>query len=220
VVLLMNKAKVLESIKKVGVVAVVRAESKEQALKITQAAVLGGIKAIEITFTVPGALEIIKELAKHYEGTDVIIGGGTVLDVETAKKAVDAGAKYIVSPCFVAEIVEFCVKNEIAVMPGAMTVREAFMCMQAKADIIKIFPGELFGPAIIKSIKGPFPNAQMMPTGGVSAQNVAQWIDAGVVAVGAGGSLTAGAKTGDYESITKIAKELVENVALARKEVK
>jgi 2-dehydro-3-deoxyphosphogluconate aldolase/(4S)-4-hydroxy-2-oxoglutarate aldolase len=212
----MNKQEVLKRIQDCGVVAVVRAENGEQALKIADACIRAGIAAIEITFTVPGAAEVISRLAQEYAKGEVIIGAGTVLDPETARIAILAGAQYVVSPCLNVETVKLCLRYQIACMPGAMTVREVVDCMEAGADIVKVFPGELFGPAFIKAVKGPLPQARMMPTGGVSLENVGEWIKAGCVAVGVGGSLTAGAKTGDYESIAVIGAQFVEKVRLAR----
>lgn len=212
----MKKEEIIRSIKDTGVVAVVRAESAASAMKISEACIKGGIKAIEITFTVPGAADIVKSLAGAYAGSDVLIGAGTVLDPETARIAILAGASYIVSPCLNADTVRLCNRYSVPCMPGAMTIKEVVECLEVGADIIKIFPGELFGPAIIKSIKGPLPHACLMPTGGVSVENAGEWIKAGAVAVGAGGSLTAGAKTGDFDSITNIASKLVEAVRKAR----
>lgn len=211
-----SREQVLSKIKEGGLVAVVRAESSEQAFKITEACIAGGVVAIEITFTVPGAAELIKDLAQKYKSGEMIIGAGTVLDPETARTAILAGAQYIVSPCLNIETVKLCNRYQIACMPGAMTVKEAVECMEAGADVIKIFPGELFGPAIIKAIKGPLPQAIMMPTGGVGLENVSEWIKAGAVAVGVGGNLTGGAKKGDYESITTIGKQFVEKIRKAR----
>jgi 2-dehydro-3-deoxyphosphogluconate aldolase/(4S)-4-hydroxy-2-oxoglutarate aldolase len=213
---IMNKQEVLKRIQDCGVVAVVRAENGEQALKIADACIRAGIAAIEITFTVPGAAEVISRLAQEYAKGEVIIGAGTVLDPETARIAILAGAQYVVSPCLNEETVKLCLRYQIACMPGAMTVREVVACMEAGADIVKVFPGELFGPAFIKAVKGPLPQARMMPTGGVSLENVGEWIKAGCVAVGVGGSLTAGAKSGDYESIAVIGAQFVEKVRLAR----
>ncbi len=213
---IMNKQEVLKRIQDCGVVAVVRAENGEQALKIADACIRAGIAAIEITFTVPGAAEVISRLAREYARGEVIIGAGTVLDPETARIAILAGAQYVVSPCLNEETVKLCLRYQIACMPGAMTVREVVACMEAGADIVKVFPGELFGPAFIKAVKGPLPQARMMPTGGVSLENVGEWIKAGCVAVGVGGSLTAGAKSGDYESIAVIGAQFVEKVRLAR----
>ena len=212
----MDKNEVLQKICDCGVVAVVRAQSPEQALKIADACVQAGIYAIEITFTVNGALDVIKKLAESNKDNKLLIGAGTILDPETARAAILAGAMFVVSPCLNLEVVKVCNRYQIACMPGAMTVKEVVEGMEAGADIIKIFPGELFGPAIIKAFKGPLPQAKLMPTGGVSLENVADWIKAGSVAVGIGGSLTAGAKKGDYESIVTIGKQFVEKVKQAR----
>ncbi len=212
----MDKTEILARLQACGVVAVVRADSAEQAVKIADACIEGGVKGIEITYTVPGASGIIAELAKKYTPDQMIIGAGTVLDPETARAAILAGANYIVSPCLNVETVKLCLRYQIACMAGAMTIKEAVDCMEVGSDIVKIFPGNLFGPAIIKAIKGPIPQMKMMPTGGVNADNAAEWIKAGAVAVGAGSDLTAGAKTGDYKAITEIGKKMVAAVKAAR----
>jgi 2-dehydro-3-deoxyphosphogluconate aldolase/(4S)-4-hydroxy-2-oxoglutarate aldolase len=212
-----NKECVIAKIKEIGLVAVVRAESADQAVRITEACIKGGVAAIEITFTVPGAAEVIKELSGRYAASgEIIIGAGTVMDPETARTAILAGAQYVVSPYLNVEMVRLCNRYQIACMPGAMTIKEVVECMEAGADIVKIFPGELFGPAIIKAIKSPIPYAPLMPTGGVSLENVAEWIKAGAEAVGVGGNLTAGAKKGDYDSITAIAIQYIEKIKAAR----
>jgi 2-dehydro-3-deoxyphosphogluconate aldolase/(4S)-4-hydroxy-2-oxoglutarate aldolase len=211
----MNKD-IISKITEAGLVAVVRADSAEQAIKITDACIKGGVAAIEITYTVAGASEVIRQLASKYSSDEIIIGAGTVLDPETARAAILAGARYVVSPCLNVETVKLCNRYKVACMPGAMTIKEVVECMECGADIVKIFPGELFGPKIIKAILGPIPYARMMPTGGVSLDNVGEWIKAGAVAVGAGGNLIGGAKTGDYDSITAIAKEYVNKIKLAR----
>ena len=210
------KLKTLEKIMDCGLVAVVRAESSEQAFKIADACIAGGVAAIEITYTVPGATEVIRDLTKKYTSGEIIIGAGTVLDPETARIAILAGAQYIVSPSFNVETVRLCNRYQIPVMPGCMTLREVVEAMEAGADIIKVFPGETFGPSFIKAIKGPLPQAPLMPTGGVGLDNVDEWIKAGCVAVGVGGNLTGGAKKGDYESITTIAKQFIEKIRQAR----
>lgn len=214
---MLSKEKVIAGIREGGLVAVVRAENSEQAEKITEACIAGGVAAIEITFTVPGARDVIGALAAKYGSGEIIIGAGTVLDPETARTAILSGAQYIVSPCLNTETVKLCNRYRVACMPGAMTIKEVVECMEAGADIVKVFPGELFGPAIIKAIKGPIPYAQLMPTGGVSLDNAGEWIKAGAVAVGVGGSLTAGAKKGDYASVTRVAKEFMEKIREARK---
>ncbi|MDF2614426.1 MAG: eda [Clostridia bacterium] len=211
----MNKWKVINRITEAGLVVVVRADDGEQAKRITEACLKGGAAAIEITYTVPGATRIIEELAKEYKG-DIIIGAGTVLDPETARAAILAGAEYVVSPYLSVPVVKLCNRYQVPCMPGVMTIEGVVEAMEAGADILKVFPGEAFGPKIIKAIKGPLPQANMMPTGGVSIDNVAEWIKAGAVAVGAGGSLIAGAKTGDYDSITKLSREFVDKIKEAR----
>ena len=213
---MLSKEEVLFRIQESGLVAIVRADSAEQAEKITEALAMGGVVAIEITFTVPNAVEVIKALVAKYQSDKIIIGAGTVLDSETARMAILAGAQYIVSPHLNVEVVKLCNRYRIACMPGAMTLKETVEAMEAGADVIKIFPGELFGPAIIKAIKGPLPHAVLMPTGGVSLDNVADWIKAGSVAVGVGSTLIAGAKTGDYAAITNVAKQFIEKIRGAK----
>jgi len=212
----LEKEKVITKICDGGLVAVIRAETSEQAKKITEACIAGGVTAIELTFTVPGAHEIISELAKLYSPEEILLGAGTVLDPETARIAILSGAQYVVSPCLNINTVKLCNRYRIPIMPGAMTIKEVVEGMEAGADIIKIFPGELFGPTFVKAIRGPLPQARIMPTGGVSVDNVGEWIKAGCVAVGVGGNITAGAKTGDYQSITDKAKQFVEAIRLAR----
>ena len=212
----MDKEKVITRITDVGVVAVVRAENSEKAIRIVDACIEGGIPAIELTFTVPKAHKVIEDLAAKYSSDEIILGAGTVMDSETARIAMLSGAEYIVSPYFDLETVKTCNRYRVPCMPGAMTIKEVVAAMEAGADIVKIFPGDLFGPKIIKDIKGPIPYAKMMPTGGVDVDNVDQWIKAGAVAVGAGSSLTAGAKTGDYKAVAETAKKFVEAVKAAR----
>jgi 2-dehydro-3-deoxyphosphogluconate aldolase/(4S)-4-hydroxy-2-oxoglutarate aldolase len=214
--MLIEKDQLISRICAAGLVAVIRAESTDEALKITEACRLGGVAAIEITFTVPGALELIKKLASEYDDGRILIGAGTVLDPETARSAILAGARYIVTPYLNADTVKLCNRYKVACMPGAMTIKEVAESMEAGADIVKIFPGELFGPKIIRAIRGPLPHAKLMPTGGVSPDNVKEWIRAGAVAVGAGGSLTKGAATGDYSSVTDTAKEFLSKIKEAR----
>lgn len=210
------KLNVLQKIMKSGVVAVVRAESSEQAIKITDACMKGGIAAIEITFTIPGAAKVIEDLRKVYSSEEMIIGAGTVLDPETARIAILAGAQYIVSPSLNIETVKLCNRYQIPIMAGAMTIDGVIAAMEAGADIVKIFPGDALGSSFIKAIKGPLPQAPLMPTGGVDLDNVGAWIKAGCVAVGVGGNLTGGAKTGDFGAIENIARQFIEKVRIAR----
>jgi len=214
----MSRQELVTRIRDNGLVAVLRAESAEKAYRIFDACIEGGVAAIEITFTVPGAHKIIEELASKYTSGDIILGAGTVLDPETARIAILSGAQYIVSPNVNIETIKLCNRYQVPSMPGAMTIKEILEGMEAGADIIKIFPGNLFGPSIIKSVMGPIPQAPMMPTGGVSIETVKDWIEAGAVAVGAGSSLTKGSKTGDYAAITATAKEFLKRIKETRGE--
>ncbi|MBT9135937.1 MAG: KHG/KDPG aldolase [Firmicutes bacterium] len=211
----MKKWEIINKIVSVGLVAVVRADSGEGAQSIASACLDGGLSAIEITYTVPGATEIIGTLSRSY-GSRIVLGAGTVLDPETARLSILAGAQYVVSPGFSLETARLCNRYQVPYMAGIMTIREAVEALEAGVDILKVFPGELFGPQIIKAIKGPLPQANMLPTGGVSLENVEQWIAAGAVAVGVGGQLTAGAKTGNYAAITDYARKMIAKIQAAR----
>jgi len=213
---MMDKEKVLTKLTDAGLVAVVRAKNGEEAIKISDACLEGGCPSIELTFTVPGAHKVIEELASRYQNGEMLLGAGTVLDSETARIAILSGANYVVSPGFNLETAKLCNRYRIPYMAGCMTITEVITAMEAGVDIVKIFPADLFGPTIIKDIKGPLPQAKLMPTGGVDVSNVDQWIKAGAVAVGAGSSLTAGAKTGDYAKITATAKEFIAKIKEAR----
>ena len=213
----MKRLEMIKKISDAGIVAVIRATSKEEGIKIVEAVKKGGIRALEITMTVPGAVEIIKELSEIYkDDEDMLIGAGTVLDPETARACILAGAKYIVSPSLNPETVKLCNRYRVAIMPGIMTVKEAVEALELGVEVLKVFPGNAFGPSIISSFKGPLPQANFMPTGGVSLDNVKDWIKAGAVAVGTGGDLTKGAATGNYELVTETAAKFVEAVRKAR----
>jgi 2-dehydro-3-deoxyphosphogluconate aldolase / (4S)-4-hydroxy-2-oxoglutarate aldolase len=212
----MLKLKVLGKVIESGLVAIVRTNSADQAAEIAEACAHGGAGAIEITFTVPGAAAVIEHLAKEYSSGQILIGAGTVLDPETARIAILSGAQYIVSPSVSTETARLCNRYQIPYMPGAGTMREIVDAMECGADIVKLFPGETLGPAFVKAVKGPLPQASLMPTGGVSVENVAEWIKAGAVAVGVGGSLTAGAQSGNFRLITDTAKQFIERIRQAR----
>ncbi|MEP7355049.1 MAG: bifunctional 2-keto-4-hydroxyglutarate aldolase/2-keto-3-deoxy-6-phosphogluconate aldolase [Acidobacteriota bacterium] len=212
----MHKVNVLSKIAASGLVAIVRTDSSDQAARIADACANGGAAAIEITFTVPGAVAVITDLAKRYSTGEIFIGAGTVLDPETARIAILAGAQYIISPAFSFETARLCNRYQIPYMPGVGSIREIVEAMEGGADVLKVFPGESFGPEFIKAARAPLPQANLMPTGGVSIDNVASWIKAGSVAVGVGGNLIAGAKTGDYQAITDLAKRFIEAIAQAR----
>jgi 2-dehydro-3-deoxyphosphogluconate aldolase/(4S)-4-hydroxy-2-oxoglutarate aldolase len=211
----LTKTEVLGKIAATGLVAVIRAENPDQAARIAEACGLGSVAALEITFTVPGASGVIEHLSKRSSG-QILLGAGTVLDPETARIAILAGAQFVVSPALNPETARLCNRYQVPYMPGAGTIGEVIEAMECGADIVKVFPGEILGPAFVKAVKGPLPQAQLMPTGGVSLENVADWIHAGSVAVGVGGNLTAGAKTGDFALITQLALQFAERIKQAR----
>jgi len=213
---LKQKIRIIQRIIDSGLVAVVRADDSSQALKIADACIQGGVAAIEITFTVPGAPRVIEDLSRQFKADEIIVGAGTVLDPETARIAILAGAQYVVSPSLNLATAKLCNRYQIPYMPGAGNVRDIVEAMEAGSEVVKVFPGETLGPTFVKAVKGPLPQASLMPTGGVNLDNVAEWIKAGCVAVGVGGNLTAGAKTGDYESITRISRQFIEKIQQAR----
>ena len=210
----MKKEKVILKMKSERLVAVVRAETKEQGEKIIDSIIAGGINFIEITMTVPGAVDIIKAMCEKYRDTDnVVIGAGTVLDPETARAVILAGANFVVSPGLDIETIKLCNRYRVPMMPGVLTPTEAITALTYGCDIIKIFPGNLVGPSAISSFKGPLPQGEFMPSGGVDVDNVINWINAGACAIGTGSSLTKGAKTNEFAAITAKAKEFVAEVA-------
>jgi 2-dehydro-3-deoxyphosphogluconate aldolase/(4S)-4-hydroxy-2-oxoglutarate aldolase len=184
----MDREMVLQGIRDCGIVAVVRAESGDLAEKALRAALDGGVNVVEVTMTVPGAIGVIKSLAGSL-GRDVILGAGTVLDPQTARDCIDAGAKFIVSPNTNPETISAAKSAGAAAMPGALTPSEVVTAWQAGADIIKVFPGNVVGPSYIKDLHGPFPQIPFMPTGGVDLTTARDWLAAGAVALGVGGAL-------------------------------
>ena len=215
-----TKQHILNKIKQVGIVPVIRAKSADEALKLTEAIYEGGINIFEITMTVPGAIEVIKKLTEKYiDNDDVIIGAGSVLDAPTAKTAIQAGAKFVVGPSFDKEMVSLCNRYQVPVIPGAVTPTEVVKAMEAGADVVKIFPATLFGPKIIKAIKGPIPHAPLLPTGGVNLKNVADWIAAGSYAVGAGSAIVGKVEGDDYSKVTEASREFVKRIKEARSNI-
>lgn len=213
----MKREQIITKLKEEGLVAVVRAESREQGEKIIDAILAGGIHFIEITMTVPGAMHIIEAMAEKYkDNQEVVIGAGTVLDPETARAAILAGASYIVAPSLNLDTIRLCNRYCVPVIPGVMTPTEAVSALEAGCGLLKIFPGNVMGPGAISSFRGPLPQADYMPTGGVDVDNIDQWVKAGACAVGTGSSLTKGAKTGNYQAVTKKAEEFVAAVKAAR----
>ena len=209
----MIKINTLRALKECGVVAVVRGNSKEVGVEISKACVKGGVKALEVTYTNKFANDIIKELSEIYEGQDdVVIGAGTVLDAETARAAMLAGAKYIVSPAFDLETAKICNRYKVPYLPGIMTINEIITAHEAGVDFVKLFPGSAFGQGYVKAIKGPLPYANIMVTGGVNIDNIEEWFKMGVSCVGVGGALF----KGSLEDIENLAKEFVNKIEKIR----
>lgn len=208
------KLQTLQSIIGPGLVAVIRASSAEQAAHIADACVEGGIQALEVTFTVPNATAAIADLSQRYAAAQVAVGAGTVLDAETARAAILAGARFVVSPGSDAATARLCRRYQVAYLPGAGTANEIIRALEDGADIVKVFPGDVLGPGFVKAVRGPLPQAPLMPTGGVSAETAEQWIRAGCVALGVGGELTKGAA--DASVISARAKQLLAAIQKAR----
>jgi 2-dehydro-3-deoxyphosphogluconate aldolase/(4S)-4-hydroxy-2-oxoglutarate aldolase len=206
-----------ERVERLGAVAVVRLHSTEAAIRVADALHAGGVTALEITVTVPDAFAVISAVARRF-GDEVCVGVGTVLDVETVRGAVAAGAQYVVSPVFRPSLIAESHRLGVPAMPGAITPTEMLTAHEAGADIVKIFPADTFGPGYIKSVLAPMPFLRLMPTGGVTPENVGSWLAAGAVAVGLGGSLVDASLVakGDWDGITARARRVTEAVAEAR----
>jgi 2-dehydro-3-deoxyphosphogluconate aldolase/(4S)-4-hydroxy-2-oxoglutarate aldolase len=216
-----DKREVIKALEETGVIAILRTESSESLSAIIKALYEGGIKLIEITMTVPGALEILKETVKTLSGKDVYIGMGTVLDAETARLAILSGAAFIVSPGFDQETVDMCRFYNVLSMPGAFTPNEIITAWKRGADIVKVFPAKIGGGAdYIRIIKEPLPQIALVPTNGVDFETAAAFIKAGSLAVGAGSCLVnkTNAAGKEYEKITSNARKMIEIIQAARKE--
>lgn len=190
--------------------AVIRGKDEEDAKEIARHAILGGIRNIEITFSTPNAATVIKELQEEFsDDSSVVIGAGTVMNLKLAQAAIDAGASFLVSPHFDKEIQDLAQEAEVFYFPGCATATEIVTASQAGCPIIKLFPGGVLGPGFIKDIHGPVPQVDLMPSGGVSVENVADWKKAGACAVGIGSALASRVQAEGYESVTMIARSFV-----------
>lgn len=207
----MFKIDILQRILANGMVAIVRADTPDAALALAEACIAGGVTALEVAFTTPDTLGILKTLRQRH-GDAVLLGAGTVLDPETARMAILAGAQFIISPGVNTDTIRLCNRYQVPAMPGAMTPTEIVTALEAGADIVKVFPGEAFGPEYIKALRAPLPQAPLMPTGGVTLENMGDWFQYGSVAVGIGSSLTGPAKNGDYAAVTANACAFVQRM--------
>jgi 2-dehydro-3-deoxyphosphogluconate aldolase/(4S)-4-hydroxy-2-oxoglutarate aldolase len=214
----MNKEEVRRRIENIGIVPVVRAETSAHAIAAAEAVAAGGVTIVEITMTCPDAIGVIRELVRTM-GNQLLVGAGTVLNGDEAKKCLDAGAEFLVSPGFDLETVKYAGREGILMMAGALTPTEVITAWKAGADIVKVFPcGNVGGAKYIKALKGPLPQVPMVPTGGVNLDTAADFIKAGAVALGVGGELVSAQalKSGNVSEITRVAKLLVEIVREAR----
>lgn len=212
-----RKLENLNKIVQTGIVLIIRSESEQEALKVAEAAIEGGIQALEITMSVPNALDVIQTLAKKYADSGILIGAGTILDGETARAAILAGAELLVSPHLNHEIIKVANRYQAITISGAFTPKEIVETLEAGADFVKLFPAEGLGPQYVKSIQSPLPQAPIIPTGGVTPQNVSEWINAGCVGVGVGSYISKAAqKDGDFDKVTVAAKEFLQAVAIVR----
>lgn len=214
----MDKSVVIQKIRGVGVIPVVRAQSAEEAMTAIDAIREGGISILEITMTVPGAVSVIEQVSNRY-GDEALVGAGTVLDGETARACILAGARFVVSPSLNLETIEVCRRYGIAVMPGALTPTEVVQAWSAGADFVKVFPaGAVGGASYIKSLKAPLPQIELVPTGGVTLKTAADFIKAGASALGVGADLVdvKAIREGQQSLITERAREFVKIVKEAR----
>ena len=209
----------LAVIKACGVVAVLRADSPDALVQVAQAIGRGGIGAVEITMTTPGALDVIGECANRL-GDEILLGAGTVLDPETARAAILAGAEYIVTPTLNPDVITLCRRYEKVVIPGALTPTEILTAWECGADIVKVFPATAVGPRYFKDVKAPLPQIDLMPTGGVDLDNAGDFIRAGACAVAVGGNLVdkAAVAAGEWQVLTDTARKYVDTVRNARQE--
>ena len=201
-----------------GIVAVIRAPSGEQLIEVAEALLAGGVEILEVTFTVPGAVHVLQRVADRL-GDRVLLGAGTVLDPETARAALLAGAEFIVSPSTNLDVIRLCRRYDKLVMPGAFTPTEVITAWEAGADIVKIFPADVGGPAYLKALRGPLPQIRLMPTGGVDLHTAADFLKAGACALGVGGSLVdaKAIQQGDMKKLESLARQFVEVVEQARR---
>jgi len=212
-----NREKALTRLITSGVVAVIRMEDARQLIAVAEALKAGGVESIEFTMTTPGALTVMEQVAGRF-GDEVLLGAGTVLDVETARAAILAGAQFVVEPGLNLDVIRMCRRYNTVVIPGAMTPTEIITAWETGADIVKVFPAGVLGPGFLKDILGPLPQVRLLPTGGVNLDNAAAFIKAGAVAIGVGSDLVDKkmVKEGRFDLLTERAQSFVQAVAKAR----
>lgn len=214
----MSRDATLKRILDGGIVAVVRSEAPDQLVKVVAALADGGVTAAEITFTVPNAIDVIRQVRAEL-GSRVLLGAGTVLDPETARAALLAGAEYLVAPTVNLDVIRLCRRYDKVIMPGAFTPTEVLAAWEAGADVVKVFPAEVGGPGYLKVLRGPLPQVRLMPTGGVDLSTAAAFLKAGACCLGIGSQLVepAAVKAGDFSRLTALARQYVEIVQTFRR---
>jgi len=212
-----SRAATVRAIEAAAVVAVIRLKDAGWLKDVIAALEDGGIRALEITMTVPGAVQLLREIAPA-AGPGVLIGAGTVTDADTAARVIDAGARYVVSPVFRRAIIDVCHRHDVPAMPGCFTPTEILDAWEAGADVVKVFPATALGPGFLRDVHGPLPDVKLMPTGGVTLDNAGDWLRAGACAVGVGSALVDGAAVaaGRLDVLTANAKRIMASVARAR----
>lgn len=213
-----SRSSVLSTLRDVGIIPVIRADSADAALAVVEALVGAGLAVAEVTMTVPGAIDVISSVAKRF-GDRVLVGAGTVTDAATTQRAIDAGATFIVTPCLVPEVIDAARRADVAVLPGALTPSEVFEAHRRGGDMVKVFPAQsVGGAAYLRALRGPFPTIPLVPTGGVTLDNVRELFDAGAAAVGVGGELISrdALTRRDYAAISALASQFLGAVRAAR----
>lgn len=214
---MLTKWNTWSAIEQTGALLIVRLPSAEEALSVARAAIEGGVRALEITLSVPDSLDVIRQLSREYAGDGIAVGAGTVLDAQSAFACVQSGAQLLVSPNLNPEMLQVANRYQVLSVSGAFTPTEIVDTMEAGADIVKLFPTTLAGPTYVKTILEPLPQTPILPAGGATAANVGDWFEAGVVAVGVGSSITKAARVdGDYTRVTAAAREFLAAIAQAR----
>lgn len=211
-----TRAEIVQAIEAAGVVAVVRLADSRSGRDVAAALTQGGLTIIEVTMTVPNAVQLIAELSQSLSG--VVIGAGTVTDAKIADEVITAGARFVVSPIFRPEIIAACHARDVAVMPGCFTPTEILAAWELGADIVKVFPATALGPTFFKDVRGPLPQVKLMPTGGVTLTNAGDWIRAGAAALGVGSALVdpQAVAAGRFDVISGNARQFVAAVRAAR----
>ncbi len=212
-----GRAGIVRGVEETGVVAVIRMKEPDKLRAVVDALVDGGVRALEVTMTVPGAVGLIEQLAKNLPA-GFYLGAGTVLDPETARHVILAGAQFLVAPVLNVDVIRLGHRYDVAVMPGCFSPTEILTAWEAGADVVKVFPATALGPGFFKDVRGPLPQVKMMPTGGVTLANAGEWIKAGAVAIGVGTALldTKAIAAGDFTQISANARQLIESVKAAR----